>query len=1400
MISSQTSGPDTQFIYLTQLAAYSSFGAWLQTIRNRRSGLKQDRLTQEQVVKESVRYSRARHCSTIDRRAYGSVERDGRTPLFDELEPLFLTYAVWFRLDITDVECKLYVYLAKQRISAKQKKREEVTEKQWNDLEQALLVYTGSKRSYIQLVGKEGVTSSPLEIGHEALDSRRMKAIEQAIGTDTSHLLEREEWASEMLTMLATTPQKKLVIIQGAIGTGKTHALTLLIQRISEQINNQYVIPFSFESGTEKTPEDHLDVFLATAYADIMLTTVDETQRPLIERINQLLVAIKTRTEQGQRVVFILDNVQEMFPSVSGWSLNWKLFFETLIRESHTATMYLATRTWPGYPVSVFVEETELPEMSVAGSITIWQRYGYTDVAIPLLEKICQRYGRNPQMIEMLAYQNKQRKFTFGWQSNSPVVLTRKRKNANEERLETLLSQDVAFDIKTDRQARAVLQQAVTGNLSHQARVMLECLAVSPLGLPLSLLDLEFPRAYEAYGDLINASLVDLNAASSHRAMIVPLVREAQIQTLLTDARKEGIEARITDLYAYWLTTLQDFRDDSEKAGLIAEMVVRYIRQQQYIKAAELFIGYGWLCSLFGHVSRIERVFNETVKMYREEGENTEHEVGRLLLRHRIAVAIGQKFSRAERDQIYQNIHRQILEDVVKLPPHAELEVLHNMLLYYNGKGQFQEAKSMFDQTLVHLQRFETMKPEVFALFLFDKARLLSYCADKAYDVEASLQYTRASIECIRECITNWRLCLKNALPLQEIYFQYKLARALNDMACDLRTLKQFQEAQIAIEESIQLKKLSKALPHSIAVALSEYSQILAEQGEIQKALSVNDEAKKLLEQSIVEGDDIHNPELGLILKERANIFLLQARLLEAKSLLESAIELIGDKPLRQREKAKAKAQIDEIQHIVNSSQPYKLDRRWFSRFADLVDFNDIKWLTQAGPFTEEESIEWEKKESQEDEQSQDRMSQLIARSRKREFTRSLGEKCEPIMLYPYLPLNDVRSRMSGLTALYQEVDMQEPNMVVHRLYLAAINEHLTFLRLCEAIVLRDKTATMHYNLQLYGKPSEHEFKIALQQLCTLLLKARTHSLAAPIALDALSQLREWGLSPQEILAEDLFTPTFIPLSEQVDRKLLKSEKRMFSTAVICTFFRDVLKMYGEDDWNVSVSSARDHTSVDPNIRELILPEKTFSVYKVRQLLAEEIEIHAYRAIAGRNSSLALLGSGLANHLATDEGLAYHYVQSVNGRVYGKYEEKRWNATLTTGFVSGVLTHELSFPELRGFLEKMFLVDKLLDNDQWEDALEFARQAAWRRCCRVFRGAGCLSLKDRVYLQGYLEVSEYLAQGGKEHLLYVGCIGISHLEDMAELNIIAPNHPHQHLATAPDLAERLALYERNASI
>src|SRR5213082_546731 len=135
--------------------------------------------------------------------------------------------------------------------------------------------------------------------------------------------------------------------------------------------------------------------------------------------------------------------------------------------------------------------------------------------------------------------------------------------------------------------------------------------------------------------------------AASDRAAVAPLVREAQLHALLNDGRKEGIEQRVDDLYSLWLNDLQEFRDDAEKSALIAEMVVRHIRQRQLLKAAELFIGYGWLCALFGHIDRIERVFDEHVKDKRRKTEDAKNEVEWLLLLHRISVNTGQKLARA---------------------------------------------------------------------------------------------------------------------------------------------------------------------------------------------------------------------------------------------------------------------------------------------------------------------------------------------------------------------------------------------------------------------------------------------------------------------------------------------------------------------------------------------------------------------------------------------------------------------------------------------------------------------------------------------------------------------------------------------------------------------------------
>jgi len=171
-------------------------------------------------------------------------------------------------------------------------------------------------------------------------------------------------------------------------------------------------------------------------------------------------------------------------------------------------------------------------------------------------------------------------------------------------------------------------------------------------------------------------------------------------------------------------------------------------------------------------------------------------------------------------------------------------------LLLYTRNGQLAEASQMFDRTFERLDQTGQMAPDVYASFLFSKARLMSSLSERAHSAEA-LRFIQASANALKESIANWRLCLKDALPLQERYGKFKLARTLNDFACDLRTLGQVSEAQEAIEASIQIKKANGALPHSLAISLSEYSQTLTAQGKIRQAQPINEEAVEILERAL---------------------------------------------------------------------------------------------------------------------------------------------------------------------------------------------------------------------------------------------------------------------------------------------------------------------------------------------------------------------------------------------------------------------------------------------------------------------------------------------------------------------------------------------------------------------
>lgn len=1379
---------------LSALSAYSTWGELLAGIR------RHNNLTQHKIAKASEAYFIKAGVPMLKPRIYGDMERGRRAPYFRELEPLFRTFVEVYGVEFSDLEITAYIHLAKERMAQKSKRIDRVDEEQWETLTETLFRVNNSKRSQkIHLVRDELVPARhPIT---EDPESRRLKAVEQALRTDTSHLLEREEWVTKMLTYPETTPQRKLVVVQGHMGTGKSHALALLVQRLAAQ-SQYYLIPYLLEAGSSKTPEDHLEVFLATIIPDLMQTTPSDEikQRPLEERIDQVLAALKERSEQGQKVILLLDDAQVIFPSVMEWSPAWAQFLESIVREPHTTTLYMMTRTWPGWEDRRFayIEETELPELSVASSVAMWRCSGFDDVPEDLLREVSHRCGYNPQLIEMLIAQCKKRSFTFAW-SKEGSVASREKKSPNTQRLEDLLAQDTIFDPRMDVKARAVLQHSLTSRLSHQAVQMLACLALSPLGLPFTLLVEEFARAEEAFNELASASAVDLNAAASQRAAIVPLVREAQWQSLASDGRKEGIEARVTDLYDYWLTTLQDFRDDAEKAALISEMVVRYIRMGQLLKAAELFISFGWLCALFGHITRIKRVFNETIKAHRGQAENAEQEVGRLLLYYRMSTISGEKVNPWTRDTDFQHIRSLVMAGEVTLQPHPEVYLAHTLMSRMMHEKHYGEAYDFLQDMMKRVAKTHAIAPEVLASFLHEKAHLLGRWSSYVAETDEATRLRQECADVLIEVVEMWRACLKKSLPLQERYFEFKMARALNDLAYYSRLLNHLDDAEKAITECLYLKEEKKAtLPGSLGVSLGEYAQLLVARGRYRDADVKNGQAIQHLDQLLQSGDLSVAGDKGLLLFERAYIFRMQGRLDEEKQLLHEALQILSDD--RDEFRSQAEQRLARIRVIEASSPRYQLDSRWYAQYHPIAKYDDLRWLDQAGPLTIEEQHVWDQLYPRRNEEEiWQQLAKIIQQSKEREFAQSAAECRLPHILYPAIDINDICSRIQDFSKLKEVIEREEANIVVRRLYTRKIEEHLLNLCLVEATYKQDLDGLRTCNEALYGKISEVEMTIALREFFKLLKRAQKNPQAGEIAEQLLKQLKQWHL-----FAEDFVPPDEGMGQKNVSKKLQQWRKTPVSSQAVQRLYEQALETYGFTEWRVILSPERDGMALDLDLCELYLPTNDrFTVLTCAELLAEEIETHILRSASGKRSKLTLLSSGTQRFLPTDEGLAIIATQEMMEAHGLGQKSYSWVTTLAPGMAMGILTPPHSFRSLYDFFSKVFLANHLQSGryETIREAEEAARYDTFVRVSRTFRGipdvdaVGVTNLKDRVYLQGFREVSEALAKAPRERL-FVGSIGTHDLADMEELHILQPAVEYRHLAKDPQLFEKTIALEK----
>jgi alpha-L-glutamate ligase-like protein/uncharacterized protein (TIGR02421 family) len=199
--------------------------------------------------------------------------------------------------------------------------------------------------------------------------------------------------------------------------------------------------------------------------------------------------------------------------------------------------------------------------------------------------------------------------------------------------------------------------------------------------------------------------------------------------------------------------------------------------------------------------------------------------------------------------------------------------------------------------------------------------------------------------------------------------------------------------------------------------------------------------------------------------------------------------------------------------------------------------------------------------------------------------------------------------------------------------------------------------------------------------------------------------------------------------------------------------FERVFKSYGLEEWKIKVKEEMVSDCVAGKKNVLFLRKGSeFSEDRLRMLVAHEIETHILTAENGKSQGYEMFNRGFANYLETQEGLAVWNQEQVL-----KYDAEK-------NYRSAVLVFVVDFAREHSFAETFDYCVKLgMDDDK-----------AFQTTLKVKRGLedtgkpGAFT-KDMVYFSGYLQVKEFVAEGGDLKDLYYGKYNLRDLDKVKEV-------------------------------
>jgi tetratricopeptide (TPR) repeat protein len=1359
---------------------YDHFGKLLQALRNRKS------LTREQAIEAFAPHFQREQVPELSPKTLGNLERDERFPQYDEVWALFLGFLHGCEIQITTDEQKQFVDLAQQKTDQSQKWRRPASA--WNALRTRIAEHIQQHKQEIPSLQtlsnttqhKQEIEQIPLEVA--SFDSN----------IDISHIIGRDEFVNRQLTYLEPYPGSariKVSLFYALTGTGKTSVLKLLRKRLSER-DVYDVFHYEFDTrAKDKTSADHLHDFLAKILLRLGALQGEAAKPPTLqERIQQVMKEI---ARAKKHLVLVLDDFQMALEPSGELGSVWEQFFKDFVEGTHLATIYLASRVRPRWQMRAraFITETELTQITVDAGVQIWRNLGFAEEDKAVLYEATRKCGGNPGMMEMISLHIQKPVISFSWTTPDESDLDETDLERYIRDPHYLSNEDLALD------AFPILEEVIATRITPEARQLLNVLAVAPVPLAPALLRYLCKAPGPLYQELLQASLL---SSDRYRVYLLPLVAES-VRQQSTKTQILSIEEQVLDLYNKWLDA-GEFRDDAEQVAVTTETIVLYLQHRRLLEAAHLLLLHGWRCLSFGHASRLARV---AMSVIGEAGFDWQTDLRNYAGGTLILYQMGRKTGLEARAADYTCIYQLAREGRISLGDSEIIHLAHHIMQYAVEERQFLQANTVCNEALSFLssESDKHLDIEIEAQAIYTKAHFLgSWSDDKRThnEKEESIQLNEQAVATLIQGIQLLREWEQHASPLRKRNIHFKLARFLHSLGYRKRLLGDLIKAEEALNECLQLKKSGSAAPLSLAVSLGEYAQLLTAQGNIREALLQNAHALEIVRNLLDAGDrsDQVGGDMKMHLTERGLILLQQAKFNEAKQCFIEALSYTQKSRRMYHDIAKEKLQMLELL-TTTSVANYQLDEHWFSLYDPLTRYDEIQALTPAGPFTELQQSEWHNLSNREDDEAQAQKSKIVLGSLQRELTLARQEQREPRIWYPMISIEEISRLKIQLRQLRAKIEEHEENALVRRIYKETIDEHLTILAITEAVYDGNMSTFWQCNLQVYPQVDLDEFKYALSLFVPMINRALRVEQTHVLANQLLKLLRRWQIPLDGIEMPKTVEPMEV-------RKTNKASMHMISANALKRSMEEILRLYGFNQCRVQIEPKRNDPYIQASLHTIFLPDKEVSEATACEYVGEELETHLYRAEVGYRSPLAILGSGLPHYQATDEGLAYHYIEQI-AKVQGRKRSFAWLGTLSIGLATGIIAAPLSFRQLSNFLELAFSLRNFLSGpfETMEQAQIDAVREADERALRTFRGVtnlndptvrGICSIKDNLYLHGYLQVGKKQKENIHEQLL-VGKIAIDHLPIMEELAITAPAIPHRQIALQPNLGAWIASFE-----